>query len=65
VHYFYRIEPDGPETEVHLELNMFERAVLVDLFADAGFRIVWEASDFSGWPMVEDSVKWVLVLQAS
>lgn len=62
--YVYRW-PDGTERRTHLELRMFELVELYRMFDRAGWRIVREASDFSGRPVVTGALKWVGVLARS
>lgn len=60
--YTYR-DPAGGEERAHLELRMFERDELTDLFRRAGFRVAFSAEDFAGRPVRPGSLKWVLQLR--
>lgn len=59
--YVYRW-PDGTERRTHLQLRMFELLELYRMFDRGGWRIVREASDFTGRPVVTGALKWVGVL---
>ena len=56
--------PDGHEERLRLSLNMYDMAELRTLFARAGFKVRWEADDFSGSPLRPRSLKWVCELEA-
>ena len=55
--------PDGSEQNTHLRLRMYEQAELFALFEQAGFQVVWTASDFEGTPLKPGALKWVARLQ--
>jgi SAM-dependent methyltransferase len=65
IHHVYYTYQDEAQQEhvVHLQLHMYERAELAELFHQEGFQVGWEASEFSGAPMTEDALKWVIELR--
>jgi len=54
---------DGREERQHLALQMYDLEELHALVSRAGFRVHWEAEDFSGTPVTAASVKWVAELR--
>jgi uncharacterized protein YhjY with autotransporter beta-barrel domain len=63
VRYVYE-HRDGRQEISHLQLRMFELALLHSLLARAGFRLDVECQDFVGTPMGKRPLKWVAALTA-
>ena len=62
VRYIYR-DSGGDETVVALDLGMWSRDELMDMFARAGFAVLHEMADFEGTPMHAGAVRSVLTLR--
>ena len=60
--YVYQ-RPHGERIETHLPLRMFYPQELEALLDWAGWRVVYQASDFVGAPVTDDSLKLVLELE--
>jgi len=50
---------NGREERLHNALRMYDLDELRALLHHAGFRVVWEAEDFSGTPVSASSLQWV------
>ena len=62
VSYHYQRQSGTVET-THLALHMYERALIRQLFEEAGFKLCYEWSDFEGSPVGTTDQKWIVLLQ--
>ncbi len=60
--YIYAHE-DGTERRAHLELRMFTLDELTRIISDEGWKIRWQARDFTGKPVTSKALKWVAILE--